>query len=161
MSDDNRISAEKRIDAPVEKVFSLLADPSRHPEIDASGMLVELATPGKLTGVGNVFTMRMNNSFMGKYTIDNRVIAFDPNRHIAWEPVLSSATRREDDPYIGVNLNHRWGYKLEAIQPTATMVTEYFDCSRSPASFQEELQGGQIWKDAIATSLENIQKLLA
>jgi hypothetical protein len=127
-----------------DAVFALLSNPSRHPDFDGSGMIVSPATSDPLTGVGDVFTMRMHNEEMGDDVIDNHVVEFVPDRRIAWEPVLSAASREEDRESIGNGLHHRWGYELEAAGPDATLVTEFFDCSRSPEDFQRVLRGGSV-----------------
>jgi uncharacterized protein YndB with AHSA1/START domain len=160
MSTPNRVTASRRVEAPPAAVFALLSDPNRHPEVDGSGMLVSPATPGTLTGVGEVFTMRMRNEEMGDYAIDNHVVEFEPDRRIAWEPVLSSASREEDREYIGNSFRHRWGYELEAVGPGATLVTEFFDCSRSPEDFRQVLRGGSVWEEAMALSLEKLEHQL-
>jgi uncharacterized protein YndB with AHSA1/START domain len=156
----NQVTVTRRVEAPAPAVFALLSDPGRHPDFDGSGMLIGLVTPGLLTGVGNVFTMRMHNDDMGEYTIDNHVVEFDLNRRISWEPVLSAASREEDKPDIGHSLHHRWGYELEAVEPGATLVTEFFDCSRSPEGFQAVLKGGSVWTEAITSSLEKLEQEL-
>ena len=162
MSKTNRVTASQRVDAPASSVFALLSDPSRHSDLDGSGMLVELVTPGVVTSVGYVFTMRMHNDFLGDYTVDNHVVEFDPERCIAWEPVLSATSREEAKPNIGSNLLHRWGYELEAEGPSATVITEFFDCSRSSEEWQEDLQEDmQSWiPAAMATSLGKIAHLI-
>jgi hypothetical protein len=157
MSRTNRVAATRKVGAPAAEVFDLLSDPGRHPGIDGSGMLIGAVTPGAVTSVGDVFTMRMHNDEMGEYTIDNHVVEFDRNRRIVWEPVLGSASREEDKAYIGRSLHHQWGYELEAEGQGATLVTEFFDCSRSPGDFQETLQGGAIWEATIADSLQKIE----
>ncbi|HUC06212.1 MAG TPA: SRPBCC family protein [Acidimicrobiales bacterium] len=161
MSTPNRVTKSRKVGVPPAAVFALLSDPRRHPQFDGSGMLVGVATPGPVTEVGDVFSMHMHNENMGDYTIDNHVVEFDPDRRIAWEPVLSEASRTEDEAYIGTRLHHRWGFELEADGPDATLVTEFFDCSASPADFQQQLEGGSIWNDAIAASLENIERQLS
>jgi uncharacterized protein YndB with AHSA1/START domain len=163
MSSTNHVTASRRVESPAAAVFALLSDPGRHSHFDGSGMLVDLVTPGILTSVGNVFTMRMHNDFLGDYTIDNHVVEFDPERRIAWEPVLKATSREEAKPNIGHNLHHRWGYELEAVGPTATFITEFFDCSRSSEEWQEDLQEDmQSWMPAaMAASLEKIEHLIS
>jgi hypothetical protein len=162
MSRTNHVTASRRVEASAAAVFALLSDPGRHSDFDGSGMLVELVTPGVLTNVGNVFTMRMHNDFLGNYAIDNHVVEFDPERRIAWEPVLSATSREEAQPNIGHNLHHRWGYQLEAVGPAATFITEFFDCSRSSDDWQEDLQEDMRgWMPAaMTTSLEKIEDLV-
>jgi hypothetical protein len=163
MSRTTHVRATRRIEASAAGVFALLSDPSHHPSLDGSGMLVDSITPGVLSGVGDVFTMRMHNDEMGSYAIDNHVVEFDRDRRIAWEPVLSAASREEDKPDIGHNLHHQWGYELEAIEAGATLVTEFFDCSTSPEQFQDALQSDWVSRSvplAIAVSLEKLESLV-
>ena len=162
MSGTNHVEASRRVEGSAAAVFALLSDPGRHPDLDGSGMLVDLVTPGFLTGVGNVFTMRMHNDFLGDYTIDNHVVEFDPERRLAWEPVLSATAREEAKANIGHNLHHRWGYELEMVDPTGTLITEFFDCSRSSEAWQEDLQEDmQSWMPAaMAVTLEKIERLI-
>jgi hypothetical protein len=96
---------------------------------------------------------------MGDYCIDNHVVEFERDRCIAWEPVLSAASRPEDEKDIGRRLHHRWGYELQTAGPHATVVTEFFDCSRSPQDFQKVLKGGSVWEGAMAASLEKLEQL--
>jgi hypothetical protein len=140
MARTNRVTASRTVEVSSSAVFALLSDPGRHLALDGSGMLVGLVTPGRLTSVGDVFTMRMHNDFLGDYTIDNHVVEFDPEQAIAWEPVLSGTHREEAKANIGHNLGHRWGYDLEHTGPSTTYITEYFDCSRSSDAWQEDLQ---------------------
>ena len=156
------VTASRKVDVPAASAFAFLSDPAHHRDFDGSGMLVDLVTPGVVTSVGNVFTMRMHNGFLGDYTIDNHVVEFDPHRRIAWEPVLSATLREEAKPNIGRSLRHRWGYQLEPAAPATTLITEFFDCSGSSVEWQEDLQEDMRgWiPDAMAASLERIQYLI-
>jgi hypothetical protein len=106
--------------------------------------------------------MRMHNEFLGDYTIENHVVEFDPERRIVWEPVRSATSREEAKSNIGHNLHHRWGYELQAESPTATLRTEFFDCSRSTEDWQEDLKEHmQGWLPAaMAGSLEKIEEIV-
>jgi len=162
MNRTNRVTASRRVDASGASVFALLSDPGRHLDFDGSGMLVGSVTPGILTSVGDVFTMRMHNDFLGDYVMDNHVVEFDPERRIAWEPVLSATSQKEAEADIGHNLHHRWGYELEAQGGSATFITEFFDCAKSSEEWQEQLQEHmQGWiSTSMATSLEKIEDLI-
>ncbi len=58
---DTSISVTGTVDAPVERVFALLADPDRHPDLDASGMVRHSETHLAITELGDVFMMAMHN----------------------------------------------------------------------------------------------------
>jgi hypothetical protein len=63
MADEDRrarpVKVSRRIAAPAARIFAVLADPNRHPEIDGSGMLRGLAAGKVITGTGVVFAMNM------------------------------------------------------------------------------------------------------
>ncbi len=66
--------------------------PVNHPLIDGSGMLRE-ASDEVISGVGDVFAMKMHNGEMGDYEMSNYVVEYELNRRISWEPVLKAASR--------------------------------------------------------------------
>jgi uncharacterized protein YndB with AHSA1/START domain len=153
------VSVTKEIPAPVEFVFALLSDPTKHPEIDGSGMLRSATSRGAISGVGDTFTMKMHNEEMGDYEMINHVVAYEPGRCIAWEPVLLRAGRVEDKEDEGVRSGHRWSFNLEPINSGATVVTESYDCSSAPDWLQRAVKGGTRWQAAMEASLENIYRL--
>lgn len=63
------VSVSRRIDAPAEVLFAVLADPARHPGIDGSGMVRKAHGTSVIAGVGTVFTMSMHNDELGDYEI--------------------------------------------------------------------------------------------
>jgi len=91
----------------------------------------------------------------------NHVVEFEPDRRIAWEPVLASASRPEDVEEIGNSTHQVWGYRLAPSGPGATEVTEFFDCSRSPEWLREAVRGGERWREAMVASLDNLARLSA
>jgi uncharacterized protein YndB with AHSA1/START domain len=111
MSKSRVVSVSRFIPAPPEAIFAVLADASRHPEIDGSGTVqgVRGNDPEPLV-MGSKFGMNMK---MGvPYLITNVVVEYEPNRLIAWR-------------HWG---RHRWRYELAAVEG-GTEVTESFDWS--------------------------------
>lgn len=159
MPESNVISVSKSIPAPADVVFALLADPSRHPEIDGSGMVRSPASSAVLAAAGDTFAMRMHNDEMGDYEMINHVVEYEPSRRIAWEPVLAQAGRAEDEGDVGVRAGHRWSYRLEPLGSDATLVTETYDCTNAPAWLQKAVKGGTRWQAAMEASLENIHRM--
>ncbi|HVT65025.1 MAG TPA: SRPBCC family protein [Mycobacteriales bacterium] len=155
------VSVSRRIEAPADQIFSLLADPDRHTDLDGSGMLrgPDGATP--ITGVGDRFLMRMYfDRLGGDYKMDNHVVEFEPNRRIAWTPAgADEVTTKEDEFSIGVPAGHRWAFELEPDGPDATVVTETYDCRNAPASLRDAVQDGAIWVDAMTQTLERLEQL--
>ncbi len=158
MSQPEAISVSRKIPASADVVFALLADPTKHPEMDGSAMLRSATSSGLITGVGDTFTMRMHNDEMGDYEMINHVVEYEPSRRIAWEPVLYHAGRPEDEEDVGVRSGHRWSYQLEPVSSDVTLVTESYDCSDAPAWLQKAVRGGRRWQGSMDASLENIER---
>jgi len=161
MTDENcrPVSVSRRIEAPANKVFEILANPARHPGIDGSGMLQDGAPNCAISSIGEVFTMKMHNAEMGDYEMANYIVDFELNHRIAWEPVLSAASRPEDAADIGDRARHRWSYELTADGPSATVVTETFDCSQAPDRLRKVLDNGNRWTESMTTTLEKLDRL--
>ncbi|WP_420437133.1 SRPBCC family protein [Candidatus Poriferisocius sp.] len=107
------ISDSRVIPAPPGEIFALLADPSRHPEIDGSGTVQQLLSdPGPMQ-LGSEFRMAMK-IFGCPYKMTNTVVEFEENRLIAWR-------------HWG---RHRWRYELDPADG-GTLVTETADYSRT------------------------------
>lgn len=97
------------VNASPKEIFDLLADPSRHHEIDGSDTVQKskLDAPERLSP-GAKFGMKMKMGL--PYTITNTVVDFVENEKIAWR-------------HMG---RHVWRYTLEAVDG-GTKVTEEFD----------------------------------
>lgn len=99
------------IDAPIQRVFDIIADPYRHPEFDGSGTVKKGFTGPHRLSEGAKFGMDMKMGF--PYKIKNTVVEFHEPTLIAW-------------CHPG---HHRWRYELIAIDENTTEVTETFDGS--------------------------------
>jgi hypothetical protein len=87
------ISVARDIDAPAPELFKYLARPADHTTIDGTGMLRGTDDEQVLSGIGDIFEMKMFNDEMGEYVMENHVVEFEPDRRIAWEPVLKAIAR--------------------------------------------------------------------
>jgi hypothetical protein len=87
------ISVSLGIDAPAHELFRYLARPADHTTIDGTGMLRGTDDRRVLSGIGDVFEMKMFNDQLGEYVMENLVVEFEPDRRIVWEPVLSRHLR--------------------------------------------------------------------
>jgi uncharacterized protein YndB with AHSA1/START domain len=94
------VSAERIIHAPPERVFAVLADPARHPEIDGSGS-VRHPRPGNPVrlSLGARFAMDMRIGM--PYRITNEVVEFEENRRIGWRHWAHNVWRYELEPVEG------------------------------------------------------------
>ena len=76
-------TVERVIPAPPDKIFDLLADPRRHPEIDGSGSVKRVKAGPERLALGAKFGMAMKLGV--PYSMESEVIEFDENRRIAWQ----------------------------------------------------------------------------
>jgi hypothetical protein len=151
------VAVSRTINAPAHKLFDLLACPAKHPLIDGSGMLRE-GSDVPICGVGDVFSMKMHNDEMGDYEMANHVVEYELDRRIGWEPVVAAASRAEDQAEIGERAGHRWTYELVAIDPESTVVTETYDCTRTPQWLQKAVKGGNRWIDSMTATLGRLEE---
>ncbi len=145
------VSASRRIEAPASVIFKVLANPDRHPEFDGSEMLRPGASNEVIVGVGDVFVTKMYFTAMGDYEMHNRIVAFETNRCIAWEP---------GNPDLARN-GSRWRFDLKPDGPNATLVTETYDCTDSPESVRKAVNNGSVWLAGMNKTLERLGQLCA
>ncbi|GHE60008.1 hypothetical protein [Streptomyces capitiformicae] len=80
------VVVSRRIGAPAGDIFRILADPGRHADLDGSGMLRGGVSGAVVSGVGDVFVMRMHYERYGDDEMHNHVVEYEPDRRIGWEP---------------------------------------------------------------------------
>jgi uncharacterized protein YndB with AHSA1/START domain len=118
--DGDVVTTEKVIKAPPDAIFALLADASRHPDIDGSGTVKQAKTdaPARLS-LGATFGMSMKMGI--GYSMVNTVIEFEDNRRIAWQA--------RPPGFLGkVAAGRIWRYELEPVDG-GTRVRESWDVS--------------------------------
>jgi uncharacterized protein YndB with AHSA1/START domain len=120
------VSVERVIKAPASEIFAIIADASRHPEIDGSGSVVKpkAGAPERLT-LGTTFGMSMKLGV--PYSMSNTVIEYEPDRRLAWQTTLSGPLGR----FIGGRI---WRYELDEADG-ATTVTETWDITQDKQRF--------------------------
>jgi hypothetical protein len=126
-----RIAVSRRIGAPASVIFPILADPGRHREFDGSGMLRGVLAGATISGVGEVFVMKMY--------VDNA------------EPGAERPAR----------WGQRWSFELTPDGPDATVVTEIFGCSQVPEDQRVDIGYGNIWVEGMRQTLERLDRLSA
>src|SRR5215813_4896228 len=105
-----QISRSVEVQAPAAELFAIVADPTRHDEVDGSGTVRgNIRAPAKFV-VGARFTTRMRMYGM-PYRITSTVTALVADKLIEWRHPVG----------------HRWRWEFEALSPTRTRVTETFD----------------------------------
>ncbi|MCK0172571.1 SRPBCC family protein [Mycolicibacterium sp. F2034L] len=110
------VSVGRDIEAPVDVVFELIADPARQPEWDGNENLTEAPAGQRIRAVGDVFTMAITTGAQRH----NHVVEFVEGRRIAWQPA------EPDSPPPG----HLWRWELEPLGENRTLVTHTYDWSK-------------------------------
>jgi hypothetical protein len=146
-------SVEREIPAPAAAIFALIADPRRHQDIDGSGTVREAKdVPDQLT-LGSTFGMNMQ--YGGKYSMENTVIEYEPDRRIAWQ---ARPPRGAGGIWRQLFGGRIWRYELEPIEG-GTRVRESWDLSQERNKLFVRAYGPKTRKNMTAT-LARIEQLL-
>jgi uncharacterized protein YndB with AHSA1/START domain len=129
--DGDRLSLVRLIPESPERIFDLLADPSRHHEIDGSGAVRQPRSgPQRLTH-GATFVMSMKMGIA--YSTMSTVVDFEENRRIAWQ-TFSTIT------WIARWGGGRiWSYDLQPKQG-GTLVRETWDIGQEARRAKRNLE---------------------
>jgi hypothetical protein len=87
------------------------------------------------------------------------VVEFQAGHRLVWEPARPEAFDPGQRETVGAPAHYRWGFELSADGPGATVVTETFDCTRSPDELRGAVQEGEGWRDAMTASLARLELL--
>jgi hypothetical protein len=164
MTDDENqpVAVSRRICAPAHDIFQVLANPARHPDLDGSGSLRGAVSTMMISGIGDVFVMKMYFAHLGDYEMNNHVVEYEQDRRIAWEPESGRGhPATASDSSDSTRWGHRWSYQLTADGPDATVVTEIYDCSRAPEEERAGMDNGKVWIESMAKTLEQLDALCA
>src|ERR1700685_1809548 len=106
MTDDEYqpVAVSRRIGAPAHDIFQVLANPARHPDFDGSEALRGAGSTAVISGVGDVFVMKMYYSHLGDYEMNNHVVEYEQDRRIGWE-----TGARRGHPRVGRAVGQRGG----------------------------------------------------
>jgi len=118
----NTVSVERVINAPADQIFALIADAGKHSSFDGSGTVDHTTAQSIPLDLGTTFSMRMRGrpeTFFLPYTMNNKVIEFEQDRLIAWQPTTLGGL-------IGGRI---WRYELQPVDG-GTLVRETWDVSR-------------------------------
>ncbi|MBB3667097.1 SRPBCC family protein [Garicola koreensis] len=151
---ESKLVVRRHVQASPQEVFALLSDPSRHDQTEPGDWVGEAIHPEPITGVGQVFGMRMFHvNAGGHYRMDNRVTAFDPDTRIAWAP-----GQYDDDAHLSTG-GWVWQYDLAAGHG-GTEVTLTYDWSAVPESLRSELGLPPFGPEFLEESLEALDRAL-
>jgi hypothetical protein len=145
---DTVVSVERVINAPAADIFSIVADASRHPEIDGSGSVQHLKEgASQQLALGSTFGMSMKLGV--PYSMSNTVIEFEPDKRIAWQTTFAGPLGR----FIGGRI---WRYAFEAADD-GTLVRETWDITQDKQRFM--LKAGPVGKQTKVAMARTLAKL--
>jgi uncharacterized protein YndB with AHSA1/START domain len=113
MNDAQQIQVSRIVEAPVERVFALIADPDRHPDLDGTGTLRASRTHTVITEVGDVFIMDVHAHDIGRNQSQSVVTTYVRDRALGWAPGPV-----DRDPF-----GHTFTFTLEPNGDDQTLVT--------------------------------------
>lgn len=151
----DRMHRSRTLEAPPAAVFAVLADPTEHQHTEPTDWVRDAHDTAPLVGVGQVFGMRMFHvNAGGEYRMDNRVIAFEQDRILAWEPA-----QYDDAGQLDAG-GWTWRYDLAPVTGAGddaepgTTVTLTYDWSAVPEPLRETFRlppfGPEFLDDSLA-----------
>jgi uncharacterized protein YndB with AHSA1/START domain len=152
---EETMKATLTIQAPVQTVFEVLADPTTHQAIDGTGWVRESLDGKPLTETGQVFRMAMYHQNFGgmHYEMANRIEVFEPPRAIAWLP-----GQGDDDANLDFG-GWVWRYDLRSVGLAETEVTLTYDWSAVPAQTREHITFPPFDRQHLDNSLKHLAEL--
>jgi len=161
VDDFQPVTVSRRIAAPAHAIFAVLADPRRHVDLDGSRMLRGSVTSAAISGVGDVFVMKMYFPALGEYEMNNHVVEYELDRRIGWEPEAGRGHPDASAEAARSRWGHRWSYELQPDGPDATIVTEIYDCSLAPEDQRAGMDNGRTWVRSMTRTLERLDRICA
>jgi uncharacterized protein YndB with AHSA1/START domain len=144
-------TVERVIPASADKIFDLLADPSRHRDFDGSGSVGAANDGAERLALGSKFGIAMKQGV--SYSIVNEVVEFDENRRIAWEPHSTSSI------FEKLTGGRIWRYELEPVDG-GTRVRESWDVSQEKGKALLRLSRKRV-HTSMEQTLARIEELVA
>lgn len=146
MTQQDVATVERFIAASPENIFDLIADPSRHQEIDGSGTVRGTPDGSQRLVLGSKFGMSMKMGIA--YSMASTVVEFEENRLIAWQTRPTIAPMRL---LVGGRI---WRYELVP-QDGGTLVRESWDIRKEAFPFAVRSMRSKT-VDAMTKTLERI-----
>jgi hypothetical protein len=152
---DDSLSTSTTIHAPVDVIFAVLANPTKHAAIDGTGWVSDAIDSTPLTAAGQIFRMAMYHPGHpdGNYQTVNQVQVFDPPQVISWKPGYYT-----DDGTLDFG-GWLWRYDLTPSGPSETTVTLTYDWSAVPADVRRRIGFPPFAADHLANSLAHLAEL--
>jgi uncharacterized protein YndB with AHSA1/START domain len=113
-SAESRIAAASReVRAAADRVFEMIADPSRQPEWDGNDNLATAGPGQRVHSVGDVFSTTLTRGSLR----ENHVVEFVEGRLIAWKPAEPGQ----------LPIGHLWRWEVRPIEEKSSLVVHTYD----------------------------------
>jgi Polyketide cyclase / dehydrase and lipid transport len=151
----DRVTATRRIAAQAHAIFLLVSDPTRHVDIDGSGMLQAALDAGPLTAVGQAFDMDMDRrplrdiANMAEYKARCTVTQLIPDRLIEW------TVGAVGKPPAG----HVYGWQIEPLTDGECLVSNYCDWTNIGDELRAKFRWPVVPVDRLENSVDNLDRL--
>lgn len=145
---ESSLTVSRIVEASASAVFDVLASPQRHPDLDGSGMVISAASPERLSGIGQKFTMNMHwDKLGGDYQTDNYVDVFVPDRRLGW---LTADAGTEPAGWC-------WEWEFEPVTEDRTEVSLTYGWSRvTDPEVLARVKFPVVSRDQLEESLDNL-----
>jgi uncharacterized protein YndB with AHSA1/START domain len=148
---NDHVTVERLIPASPEKIFELLADPGRHPEIDGSGTVQQARSGGRRLALGDSFGMEMKWGVA--YKTRNTIVEFEENKLIAWQTLAPG-------PLGKLVTGRVWRYELVPTDD-GTLVRETWDISQERFGSKRAIRRfATLTEGNMTRTLERIEQLV-
>ena len=150
MTDNQKITVTRTIEAPAQSVFNVLTNPAEHVKLDGSGFIRSVDHGDRIQKVGQVFTMNMVGEHMGgEYQTDNHVTGYADDKLVAWQTAPAGTEPK----------GWEWMYELEAHGPKETVVTLTYDWSKvTDKELLKKVHFPLVEKHALEESLAKLEE---
>ena len=150
---DDTMTATLTVDAPVDAVFAVLADPATHAAIDGTGWVRDPVDRAPLAEEGQVFRVHMfhTNHPDGDYLMANQVHVIDAPRAIGWRPGQEGERGLEFGGWT-------WRYDLTPAGSGTEVVLTY-DWAQVPPAIREFISFPPFGQEHLTNSLQHLGEL--
>ena len=115
MSEPERrvVSASREVRASSDRIFELIAEPSRQPEWDGNDNLAAAEPGQRVHAVGDIFRTTLTRGTVR----DNHVVEFIEGRLIAWKPAEPGQSP----------VGHLWRWQIEPLDDERSSAVQTYD----------------------------------
>lgn len=144
-ADTKVVSASRQMRSSPDRIFEMIADPSRQPEWDGNDNLARADPDQRVRSVGDVFEMTLTKGSVR----ENHVVEFVEGRRIAWKPANPGQKPA----------GHLWRWEVEPIDDEHSLVVHTYDWTELTDESRYE-RARATTSDRLAASIERLAALV-